>query len=133
MRGRSRGPLAHPPRLHSHAAVFAAMRQLRQATPAAGAGPHGLLGPDSACAASLNSTVSLLVFPLSLRSFSHFHVSFPVLLTPLCSFSQFRLDSLRTGVMAGTTCPVDIMKRVRHTMYTLRQHAWCGLAAQAAW
>ncbi|PRW33815.1 AMP-binding isoform A [Chlorella sorokiniana] len=35
----------------------------------------------------------------------------------LPNFSQFKLDSLRTGVMAGTTCPVDVMKRVRSDMH----------------
>lgn len=28
-------------------------------------------------------------------------------------FASYRLDSLRTGVMAGAPCPVEVMKRVR--------------------
>lgn len=36
---------------------------------------------------------------------------------PGCSFCQYRLDSLRTGVMAGASCPVEVMKRVRAEMH----------------
>lgn len=35
----------------------------------------------------------------------------------LPNFQQYRLDSLRTGVMAGSTCPVEVMKRVRTEMH----------------
>ncbi|KAL4446717.1 hypothetical protein ABPG77_007961 [Micractinium sp. CCAP 211/92] len=33
------------------------------------------------------------------------------------SFQQHRLDSLRTGVMAGSTCPVEVMKKVRTELH----------------
>jgi fatty-acyl-CoA synthase len=33
------------------------------------------------------------------------------------SFSQFRLDSLRTGVMAGAPCPIEVMKQVIDRMH----------------
>jgi acyl-CoA synthetase (AMP-forming)/AMP-acid ligase II len=36
---------------------------------------------------------------------------------PGCSFRLYRLDSLRTGVMAGASCPVEVMKRVRSEMH----------------
>ncbi len=32
-------------------------------------------------------------------------------------FSQFNLSSLRTGVMAGSPCPVEVMKKVQSVMY----------------
>jgi fatty-acyl-CoA synthase len=32
-------------------------------------------------------------------------------------FSRFRLTSLRTGIMAGAPCPIEIMKRVVHDMH----------------
>jgi fatty-acyl-CoA synthase len=35
----------------------------------------------------------------------------------LPEFSQFDLSSLRTGVMAGSPCPVEIMKKVQSAMY----------------
>ena len=35
----------------------------------------------------------------------------------LPEFSQFDLSSLRTGVMAGSPCPVEIMKKVQSVMY----------------
>jgi fatty-acyl-CoA synthase len=33
------------------------------------------------------------------------------------SFGQFRLDSLRTGIMAGAPCPVEVMKQVMDRMH----------------
>ena len=33
------------------------------------------------------------------------------------TFSQFRLDSLRTGVMAGAPCPIEVMKHVMGRMH----------------
>jgi fatty-acyl-CoA synthase len=33
------------------------------------------------------------------------------------TFSQFRLDSLRTGVMAGAPCPIEVMKQVMDRMH----------------
>jgi fatty-acyl-CoA synthase len=33
------------------------------------------------------------------------------------SFGQFRLDSLRTGVMAGAPCPIEVMKQVIDRMH----------------
>jgi len=33
------------------------------------------------------------------------------------SFSQFRLDSLRTGIMAGAPCPIEVMKQVMERMH----------------
>jgi fatty-acyl-CoA synthase len=33
------------------------------------------------------------------------------------SLSQFRLDSLRTGIMAGAPCPVEIMKQVMNRLH----------------
>jgi fatty-acyl-CoA synthase len=32
-------------------------------------------------------------------------------------FSQFNLSSLRTGIMAGSPCPIEVMKRVNDLMY----------------
>lgn len=32
-------------------------------------------------------------------------------------FKQYKLDSLRTGIMAGAPCPVELMKRVMHDMH----------------
>ncbi|GAB4819648.1 hypothetical protein N2152v2_006694 [Parachlorella kessleri] len=32
-------------------------------------------------------------------------------------FGQYRLDSLRTGIMAGSTCPAEVMRRVRADMH----------------
>ena len=32
-------------------------------------------------------------------------------------FSRFRLDSLRTGIMAGSPCPIEVMKRVVERMH----------------
>lgn len=32
-------------------------------------------------------------------------------------FSEFNLQSLRTGIMAGSPCPIEIMKRVVHDMH----------------
>ena len=33
------------------------------------------------------------------------------------SFAEYRLDSLRTGIMAGAPCPVDVMRRVVDRMH----------------
>jgi fatty-acyl-CoA synthase len=33
------------------------------------------------------------------------------------SFGQFRLDSLRTGIMAGAPCPIEVMKQVIDRMH----------------
>ncbi len=35
----------------------------------------------------------------------------------LDDFSSYRLDSLRTGIMAGSPCPVEVMKRVMSQMH----------------
>ncbi|KAL4425388.1 hypothetical protein ABPG75_009404 [Micractinium tetrahymenae] len=35
----------------------------------------------------------------------------------LPDFQRYRLDSLRTGVMAGSTCPVEVMKKVRTELH----------------
>ena len=35
----------------------------------------------------------------------------------LPDFSQFDLSSLRTGIMAGSTCPAEVMKRVQRDMH----------------
>ena len=32
-------------------------------------------------------------------------------------FSRFDLSSLRTGIMAGSSCPIELMKRVNHDMH----------------
>jgi fatty-acyl-CoA synthase len=32
-------------------------------------------------------------------------------------FAEFRLDSLRTGIMAGSPCPVEVMKKVQSDMH----------------
>jgi fatty-acyl-CoA synthase len=32
-------------------------------------------------------------------------------------FAEFRLDSLRTGIMAGSPCPVEVMKKVQSEMH----------------
>ena len=32
-------------------------------------------------------------------------------------FAQFELSSLRTGIMAGSPCPVEVMKRVVELMH----------------
>src|SRR5439155_17984238 len=33
------------------------------------------------------------------------------------SFDEYRLESLRTGIMAGAPCPVDVMRRVIDRMH----------------
>src|SRR6185369_16939383 len=35
----------------------------------------------------------------------------------LPEFAQFNLSSLRTGVMAGSPCPVEVMKQVQSKMH----------------
>jgi fatty-acyl-CoA synthase len=40
------------------------------------------------------------------------------------SFGQFRLDSLRTGIMAGAPCPIEVMKQVIDKMH-VRQVTIC--------
>ena len=35
----------------------------------------------------------------------------------LCSFQRYRLDSIRTGIMAGSPCPVEVMRRVQRDMH----------------
>lgn len=35
----------------------------------------------------------------------------------LCRFQQYGLDTLRTGIMAGSTCPEEVMRRVRQEMH----------------
>ena len=40
-----------------------------------------------------------------------------IALLELDGFSQFDLSSLRTGIMAGATCPEEVMRRVQDLMY----------------
>ena len=41
----------------------------------------------------------------------------PYAVALICSFNRFRLDTLRTGVMAGSPCPVEVMRRVQRDMH----------------
>lgn len=43
------------------------------------------------------------------------------------NFKQFDLSSLRTGVMAGAPCPVEVMKRVIHEMHCREITIACGM------
>jgi fatty-acyl-CoA synthase len=42
-------------------------------------------------------------------------------------FAEFDLSSLRTGVMAGAPCPVEVMKRVRARMHMREVTIACGM------
>jgi len=42
-------------------------------------------------------------------------------------FSQFDLSSLRTGIMAGAPCPVEVMKRVMNEMHCRQITIACGM------
>ncbi len=37
-------------------------------------------------------------------------------------FAEFDLSSLRTGIMAGSPCPIEVMKRVVRDMHLSRDH-----------
>ena len=37
------------------------------------------------------------------------------------TFAEFDLTSLRTGIMAGSPCPIEMMKRVRRPRCTWRR------------
>jgi fatty-acyl-CoA synthase len=34
-----------------------------------------------------------------------------------CEFSRFDLSTLRTGIMAGSPCPIEVMRRVVQLMH----------------
>ena len=42
-------------------------------------------------------------------------------------FAEFDLSSLRTGIMAGAPCPVDVMKQVRERMHMREVTIVCGM------
>jgi fatty-acyl-CoA synthase len=42
-------------------------------------------------------------------------------------FAQFDLSSLRTGIMAGAPCPIEVMKRVRADMHMDEVTIACGM------
>eukprot|EP00887_Chlorella_sp_A99_P002810 scaffold6.g2810.t1 len=94
----------------------------RQATnpggqPGPPAGRRRLL-PPTACHQTPSNRASAMpqlasFFPRCLSSRSFF---LPIFL-PLSSFKKYRLDSLRTGVMAGSPCPVEVMRRAQRDMH----------------
>jgi fatty-acyl-CoA synthase len=45
----------------------------------------------------------------------------------LADFDQFDLNSLRTGIMAGSPCPVEVMKSVRSRMHMPEITIACGM------
>ena len=42
-------------------------------------------------------------------------------------FGEFDLSSLRTGIMAGAPCPVEVMKQVQHRMHMDEVTIACGM------
>ena len=54
-------------------------------------------------------------------------------------FAEFDLSSLRTGIMAGAPCPIEVMKRVRADMHMDEVTIACGMtetspvSTQTAW
>jgi fatty-acyl-CoA synthase len=42
-------------------------------------------------------------------------------------FSSFDLSTLRTGIMAGAPCPIEVMKRVMHEMHLAEITIACGM------
>lgn len=43
----------------------------------------------------------------------------------LCSFKRYDLSSLRTGIMAGSPCPVAVMRKVQAGAYSGSSEAVC--------